>query len=181
MNSEKISLNGKWKLDYYSNKPYEGEIEPAFFIADTNNVEQDVDCVTECPVPGYFEDMLDLFRTTPLHTKLSWNPLYTLQRYPQAGYCPDMALPNPVGCFVYQRSFFVEKDKLGIDTDLYVGGAQNRLSAWVNGVYLGCHEGYSAEFFMNIPKGTLRCVFAVLSRRYNIYVISTFDKTLTHF
>jgi len=156
MNSEKISLNGKWKLDYYSNKPYDGEGEPAFFIADTNNVEQDVDCVTECPVPGYFEDMLDLFRTTPLHTKLSWNPLYTLQRYPQTGYCPDMALPNPVGCFVYQRSFFVEKDKLDLDTDLYVGGAQNRLSAWVNGVYLGCHEGYSAEFFMNIPKGTLK-------------------------
>ena len=141
MSKNRFSLNGKWKIDYWSDKPYAEESEPLFFISDTNNVEQDVDCVTECPVPAYFEDMTDIFRTTPLHTKLSWNPLYTLQRYPQAGYCPDMALPNPVGCFVYQRSFNVSADDTAYPSDLYVGGVQNRLSAWINGVYLGTHEG----------------------------------------
>lgn len=156
MKNNCLSLNGKWKIDYWSDKPYSEECEPIFFINDTNNVEQDVDCVTECTVPAYFEDMTDLFRTTPLHTKLAWNPMYTLQKYPQAGYCPDMALPNPVGCFVYQRDFQLSEKDISSPADLYVGGAQNRLSAWVNGVYLGCHEGYSCEFFMQIPDGTLR-------------------------
>ena len=156
MDNNRLSLNGKWKTDYWSDKPFVGDVEPLFFISDTNNVEQDVDCVTECPVPAYFEDILDILRTTPLHTKLSWNPMYTLQRYPQAGYCPDMALPNPVGCFVYQRSFNISADDAAYPSDLYVGGAQNRLSAWINGVYLGTHEGYSCEFFMNIPEGTLK-------------------------
>ena len=156
MKNNRLSLNGKWKIDYWSDKPYSEEREPIFFINDTNNVEQDVDCVTECTVPAYFEDMTDLFRTTPLHTKLAWNPMYTLQKYPQAGYCPDMALPNPVGCFVYQRSFELSEKDISHPADLYVGGAQNRLSAWVNGVYLGCHEGYSCEFFMQIPEGVLR-------------------------
>lgn len=156
MKQNVISLNGTWFVDYNSNKPYESEKEPFFFISDTNNVEQDVDCVTECQVPGYWEDMLDAFRSTPLHTKLTWNPMYTLQRYPQTGYCPDMALPNPVGCFVYQRRFDLSKGDVDISAELCVGGAQNRLSAWINGVYLGCHEGYSSEFFMTIPKGTLK-------------------------
>ena len=156
MDNNRLSLNGKWKIDYWSNEPYSGEAEPIFFISDTNNVEQDVDCVTECPVPAYFEDMTDIFRTTPLHTKLSWNPMYTLQKYPQAGYCPDMALPNPVGCFVYQRYVELSEKDISALADLYVGGAQNRLSAWINGVYLGTHEGYSCEFFMQIPEGTLK-------------------------
>ena len=153
---KKINLNGTWSIDYLSNQPYKSDKEPYFSVSETGNCEWDVDCVAKCPVPGYFEDMGDIFRSTPLHTKLSWNPLYTLQRYPQTGYCPDMALPNPVGCFCYVRSFSVsDADAFG-DAELYVGGAQNRLSAWINGVYLGTHEGYSCEFFMKIPEGTVK-------------------------
>ena len=72
-----ISLNGNWTVDYLSDLPYSGTGEPA--------LDPHSDSVTECPVPGYWEDMADLFRTTALHTKLHWNPLYTLQRSPQAG------------------------------------------------------------------------------------------------
>lgn len=149
------NLNGKWLIDYISSEPYESELEPKFFIAESGEAEMDADCVTEVDVPAYFEDMLGAFRSTPLHTKLNWNPLYTLQKYPQAGYCPDMALPNPVGCFMYQKKFTIDEEFAKVAAALKVGGVQNTLSAWINGVYLGKHEGYSSEFFMEIPQGAL--------------------------
>lgn len=65
-----------------------------------------------------------------------------------------MALPNPVGCFVYQRT--VNLDEIpACETELYIGGAQNTVSAWVNGVYLGRHEGYSAPFGFSVPADVL--------------------------
>ncbi|MBE6595137.1 MAG: hypothetical protein E7644_05000 [Ruminococcaceae bacterium] len=140
-----LSLNGKWKLDYLSDQPYRGEAEPA-------PTDEDAVCA---PVPGYWEDMVALFRTTPMHARLRWNPLYTLQRYPQAGYVPDMALPNPVGCFVYQRSFDL-RDITDGKALLRIGGAQNTVSAWINGRFLGRHEGYSAPFAFELPKDTLQ-------------------------
>ena len=69
-----ISLNGLWKLDWLSDAPYTASEEP--------QIRPGSDSVVSCPVPGYWEDLTDLFRTTALHTKLKWNPLYTLQRYP---------------------------------------------------------------------------------------------------
>ncbi|MBE6929691.1 MAG: hypothetical protein E7463_05360 [Ruminococcaceae bacterium] len=148
-----LSLNGKWLTDYISELPYTDAAEPQFPTvgADENRVSQAL-----CDVPGYWEDQYETFRTTYLHTKLHWNPLYTLQRYPQAGYVPDMALPNPVGCFMHQRRFTVGADSLSADTRLRIGGAQNTVSAWINGQYLGRHEGYSVEFYFDIPAGVLK-------------------------
>jgi len=147
-----LSLNGTWLVDHLSDEPYNSKEEAAF--AALNPLDKNNKSVTPLPVPGYWEDMADLFRSTPLHTKLKWNPLYTLQRYPQAGYVPDMALPNPVASLVYQKTFTLET--LDRENALYIGGAQNTVSAWINGVYLGRHEGYSAEFFFEIPEGTLK-------------------------
>ena len=42
-----------------------------------------------------------------------------------------------------------------LKSELAVGGAQNAVSAWINGQYLGRHEGYSAPFEMLIPDGLL--------------------------
>ncbi|MBQ8879889.1 MAG: hypothetical protein IJY69_03495 [Clostridia bacterium] len=145
-----ISLSGKWLIDYVCPEVYESESIPDI---DSENVARDKGSAVEVCVPGYFEDMLDTFRTTPLHARLSWNPTYTLQTYPQAGYCPDLTLPNPVGSFLYKRTFTL--GDIGKNPVLYVGGVQNTLSAWINGVYLGRHEGYSAEFTLDIPDGTL--------------------------
>ena len=92
-----LSLNGAWTLDYLSDTPYTDSTEPV--------IRSNSDSAVTAPVPGYWEDMADLFRTTALHTKLRWNPLYTLQRYPQAGYVPDMALPNILGNFFYREQF----------------------------------------------------------------------------
>ena len=151
--AEKLSLNGLWKVDYLSPEPYLSEEQPAFDIL---GQDQSISSVTPCRVPGYWEDQLDAFRLTSLHTKLHWNPLYTLQRYPQAGYVPDMALPNPVGCFVYQRTFRMPDQVLQHPTELRFGGVQNTVSVWINGAYLGRHEGYSAEFFFPVPQGILK-------------------------
>lgn len=146
----KISLNGVWDLDYISDAPYLSEEEPSVLCDKSNSAGK-----TKFPVPAYWEDELDRMRSTALHTKLSWNPLYTLQRYPQGGYCPDMALPNPVGSFAYNRKFVISDVTKYKDSVLYVGGAQNALSAWINGKYIGRHEGYSVEFTLKIPEGTL--------------------------
>jgi hypothetical protein len=129
-------------MDWLSDQPYTGEEEPM--------IPENSDSRLSCPVPGYWEDMIDLFCTTSLHTKIRWNPLYTLRRYPQAGYVPDMYLPNPVGCFVYQRSVRVDAPP-DADSELYIGGAQNTVSAWINGRYLGRHEGYSTPFSFPVP------------------------------
>lgn len=143
-----ISLNGTWLIDYLSNAPYAHTVEPEILLSPSK------ESATPCNVPGYWEDMLERFRTTALHYKLQWNPLYTLQRYPQTGYCPDMVLPNPVGCFVYRKDITLDAVP-DAETELAFGGVQNALSAWINGHYLGRHEGYSAPFAFPIPKGTL--------------------------
>ncbi|MBQ6824665.1 MAG: hypothetical protein IJP27_08415 [Clostridia bacterium] len=137
-----IDLNGFWRIDYLSEAPYTGEEEPSL-TADA----------AEVPVPGYWEDQMERFRSTPLHAKLHYNPLYTLQRYPQAGYVPDMALPNVVGCMVYARTLWVEEVAAA---ELWFGGVQNTVSAWINGVYLGRHEGYSACFSLQVPQAALK-------------------------
>ncbi len=161
-----LSLNGSWTLDWLSDQPYTGDEEP--------QIRENSDSAVSCPVPGYWEDLTDLFRTTALHTKLRWNPLYTLQRYPQAGYVPDMSLPNPVGCFVYQKNITLGAIPQG-EIELYIGGAQNTVSAWINGRYLGRHEGYSAPFGFAIPsealtEGANRITLAVSNHRLAGYM-----------
>ena len=147
MNTDML-LNGAWTLDYLSDTPYTDTAEPL--------ISPHSDSAVIAPVPGYWEDMADLFRTTALHTRLRWNPLYTLQRYPQAGYVPDMALPNPVGCFIFRKIVTITNEQMTGAAVLSVGGVQNTASAWINGQYLGRHAGYSAPFVFDIPAGCLQ-------------------------
>lgn len=60
--NDTISLNGNWHMDWLCDIPYTAEKEPTIRPAS--------DSAVSCPVPGYWEDMTDLFRTTALHTKL---------------------------------------------------------------------------------------------------------------
>lgn len=141
-----ISLNGIWRADFLSETPYKKTVEPAMCPKS--------DSVTAVPVPGYWEDMQELFQTTQLHKKLKINPLYSHQSYPQSGYCQDLFLPNTVGCLVYTHSCTLEQ--IPKNAQLYLGGVQNAVSAWVNGVYLGRHEGYSTPFAFSVPEGALK-------------------------
>lgn len=146
MMKHRISLNGIWRADYLSDMPYRQTVEPA--------ICPESDSVTAVPVPGYWEDMQELFQTTQLHKKLKINPLYWDQSYPQTGYCQDLFLPNPVGCLAYSHTFTL--NEISPNAQLYLGGAQNAVSAWINGAYLGRHEGYSTPFAFSIPEGVLK-------------------------
>jgi beta-galactosidase/beta-glucuronidase len=141
-----ISLNGDWSMQYLGKDVYSLNTEPqlteGYFY---NNA-----------VPCYWEDMLDAFRENPTHTSFTYNPHYTLQRYPQAGYVPDMALPTIVGTFLYTRKINLELCDIEGDVVLSVGGVQNALSAWINGKYLGKHEGYSSSFSFAAHKSILQ-------------------------
>lgn len=146
MNNPILSLSGIWQADYLSDTPYIQTAEP--IICPNSN------SVTQVPVPGYWEDMTELFQKTGLYEKLKINPLYTDQSYPQTGYCSDMFLKNPVGCLVYEKAFTLAETLP--NGHLHIGGAQNAVSAWINGKYLGHHEGYSAPFSFEIPENVLR-------------------------
>ena len=131
-----LSLSGDYKMRFIGSEPYYGEEAPSL----------EGGFVISGAVPAYFEDLMDEFRKNPIHTTLKYNPAYTLQRYPQAGYVPDMALPNISGCFAYQRAFSVDKSKLFPLCELRFGGVQNTASAWINGHFIGRHEGFSSDF-----------------------------------
>lgn len=137
-----LTLNGAWEMDYRQT-PWQGEALPEFegySIADA--------------VPGYWEDMTGCFQMAPFFRSLRINPEYGVQRYPIAEGPPDMALPNITGCFLYRRSFCcgdVERPSV-----VYFSGVQNAAKVWLNGVYLGAHEGYSTPFEMPIPAGCLQ-------------------------
>ena len=164
MSKNILSLSGNWRVDYLSSTPYTEVTEPV--ILDTS------DSVTTLPVPGYWEDMTQQLASTQLHRKLNINPLYTDQSYPMTGYCPDMYLPNPVGCLAYEKAFVLEN--VPQNAELFIGGVQNIVSAWVNGVYLGRHEGYCTPFAFSIPEGMLtvgenRVTLAVSNNRLQGY------------
>ncbi len=142
----RINLNGDWFMQYLGAEPYDGDAEP----------EVQEGYVIEQAVPGYWEDMMDKFREFPFHREFNYNPSYSLQRYPQTGYVPDMSLPNVLGSFMYKRQININKESLSGDLELYIGGAQNALSAWINGSYLGKHEGYSSDFSFPVSLDTVK-------------------------
>ena len=137
-----LSLNGTWRMDY-SEEKYASESLPEF---KGNLVEN--------AVPSYWEDMTESFQKTSFFRNLRINPEYGIQRYPIADTCPDMALPNIMGNFFYKRTFACEE--IEKNATLYFGGVMNAASVWLNGRFLGRHEGYSAPFELEIPDGLLQ-------------------------
>lgn len=140
----KISLNGEWEMRYDKNAAYTSQEEPDF-----------TGYIFKNAVPGYWEDMADQFATTLISYQLQTNPNYSLQRYPLVGDIHDMELPNIVGCFFYTRLINLDDYSDAEDIELYFGGVHNTVSAWINGHFLGRHEGYSAPTSFSIPKSAL--------------------------
>jgi len=156
------SLSGDWEMNYQQ-EIYRSEENPWRIGSNPGNSDEysgtekawERDDTMPDAIPGYWEDMTDKFALlTPYYLKLKINPDYGLQCYPIAGFAPDMALPNIVGNFFYRRSFTVED--VNTPAALWFGGVQNACSVWLNDVFLGRHEGYSAPFEMAIPAGVLR-------------------------
>ena len=140
---QSFSLNGSWIMDYSADNYCLNEL-PTFTHRQA---------LVEGAVPGYWEDMNAKFRKMPFYRFLKVNPEYGVQSYPIVGDCPDMALPNVMGTFFYQRTF-----NCATVTDgavIYFGGVQSAVSVWLNGTFVGRHEGYSTPFEMKIPEGLL--------------------------
>jgi len=143
-----FSLNGAWEMAY-SPERYDGKTNPF----DGKGMFTD-GTVIENAVPGFWEDMTESFLFAVFFGKLKINPEYGLQQYPISGTCPDMALPNVVGNFIYRCTF--DCDTPDIPSAIHFGGAQNTLSLWINDVYLGTHKGYSTPFEIKINDGVLK-------------------------
>lgn len=107
----------------------------------------------ENAVPGYWEDMTEQFLPAPFFGQLRINPEYGIQQYPIAGTAPDMALPYITGNFFYRRTFRYTGGYQ--PCAFHFEGVQNTLRLWLNGIYLGCHAGYSTPFEIPIPEGAL--------------------------
>ena len=142
MNYTAFSLNGVWSMDYSPEK-YLGVENP---WTDKENLVRNA-------VPGYWEDMTEIFARTDFYHKLRINPEYGIQQYPMTSMPPDMALPNIIGNFFYQRTFNCEN--ITDPCAIHFVGVQNAVSVWLNDVYLGRHEGYSAPFDFDIPAGLI--------------------------
>lgn len=142
MNYTSFSLNGAWFMDYTAEK-YLGTENP---WAGKENLVRNA-------VPGYWEDMTDVFPKTDFYHKLRINPEYGIQQYPMTALPPDMALPTIIGNFFYKRTFNCEN--ITDPCALHFTGVQNAVSVWLNDVYLGRHEGYSAPFDFDIPEGVI--------------------------
>ena len=131
-------------MKYLSNERY----------TDTKEPSMDGSFRVEFAVPAYFEDMQEIFRAAGIENDIAINPLYEVQTYPQTGYVNDMALPNYLGSFGYKKTFSLTE--ISPDTEIRFGGVQNTVLVWINGKYIGMHEGYSSEFSMKIPAEILK-------------------------
>ena len=150
MNYSSLLLNGTWVMSYkeeeYTDKVNPWENESLKLGAEAAAIEG--------AVPGYWEDMTDKFIYTPFYRGIRINSEYGIQKYPITGFAPDMALPNPVGNFFYQRTFVCENVKK--DAYLHFAGVQNKVMVWINGEFIGMHEGYSTPFDIKIPEGAIK-------------------------
>jgi len=140
-----FSLNGTWEMGYREYAYLDTE-DPWESQTDTG--------IVEAAVPGYWEDMTESFLYTPFYRHLRINPEYGLQQYPISDVAPDMALPNILGNFFYRRTFSCRA--VTAPAVLHFEGVQNAVSVWINGEFLGRHEGYSTPFDMEIPAGVIR-------------------------
>lgn len=168
-----VSLNGDWTMAYLGADAYSSEVEPEIRLGSSDPTSDGF--LIKDAVPAYWEDMTDKFRATRLHMYLRYNPLYTDQRYPQSGYVPDMALPNVVGSFGYTRTVNITAPVSAEEIRLYIGGAQNATSLWVNGHFIGRHEGYSSPFDFTVPRefltvGENRVTLSVSNTRLSGYM-----------
>ena len=167
MTYNSFSLNGAWEMSYsptvYTEKinPFDPKMHKTYFSSEKALIQN--------AVPGFWEDMTESFLHAPFFKNLKINPEYGLWQYPISGTCPDMALPNIMGNFIYRCSFDCED--ISLPSSIHFCGVQNTVSVWINDTYLGTHKGYSAPFEIEIKDG-------VLKEKDNIIVLSLSNLTL---
>ena len=135
-----VPLDGAWEMAY---RPYAHE------SVDYPRFEG---VKVEGAVPGYWEDMLDAFRTAGMKDEFRINPLYGRQRLPITGWADDTTLPNISGCFYYRRTVVLDRTDAAV---LAFEGVRNQVHVWINGQFVAFRAGFSTPFELNVPKGVL--------------------------
>lgn len=139
----RMSLDGAWEMAY---RPYDCE-SVAYPSFEGKTVEK--------AVPGYWEDMVPAFRAAGIRDEFRINPQYTKQMFPIFNAAEDLTLPNIRGCFLYRRTVQIDREGEG-RAFLAFEGVRNQVHAWVNGVFVAFHAGFSTPFELAIPEGVLR-------------------------
>ena len=138
---DSVSLDGRWEMAY---QPYAWEKldMPSFKGVAIENA-----------VPGYWEDMVSMFRAAGMKDDFRINPFYEVQKFPISGYASDTSLPNIYGCFFYRRT--VDLESAG-DAVLAFEGVRNQVHVWINGRFVAFRAGFSTPFELPIPQGILK-------------------------
>ncbi len=150
MQYQSFLLNGNWEMSY-QRKAYQG-MENPWNVSDMALSSKTA--FVSNAIPGYWEDMTEIFTSLPFADDIKINPEFGGQRYPMTGRCPDMALPNVMGNFFYRRTFDFKPS--GGEKTLYFEGVQNTVMVWLNDTYIGRHEGYSTPFELSVPENALK-------------------------
>ena len=135
-----INLCGKWEMLFSKEAPRKDMQLPKFNGA----------FAPENAVPGYFEDMVELFKTAPFYNDLVYNPEFKEIVYPISERVPDMTLKTIVGTFFYKKEVYIEAENKGKKFIFNCVGVQNRALLFVNGNFAGEHCGYSTPFSIDI-------------------------------
>ncbi len=137
---KEINLCGKWEMLYSKEEPSKEMTLPEFNLG----------FAPENAVPGYFEDMLDVFKNAPFFDELIYNPEFEEVVFPVTGTVPDMTLKTIVGTFFYKKEIDIDLGLKGKKFLFSCVGVQNRALLFVNGAFAGEHCGYCTPFSIDI-------------------------------
>ena len=145
-----LPLDGAWEMSYCSNA-WDSVACPKF-----------KGVAVAKAVPGFWENMVPALRAAGMKDAFRINPAYERQTIPMAQWANPITqwakfttLPNSYGCFLYRRTFTLERLPQR-PAFLAFDCVRNQVHAWVNGKFVAFRQGFSTPFELPIPKGVLR-------------------------
>ena len=138
-----IPLEGAWEMSYCSNA-WDSVACPKF-----------KGVAVAKAVPGFWENMVPALRAAGIKDAFRINPVYERQTIPMTQWAKCTTLPNIYGCFLYRRTFTLEKLQRR-PAFLAFDCVRNQVHAWVNGKFVAFRQGFSTPFELPIPDGVLR-------------------------
>lgn len=139
-----FSLEGEWDFAYQKAAPDLNAIQDEKFDGFPAKKSYEL----QMAVPGYWDDYEDrlVYGSFWSRDKLI-NPDYQPFTMPiGAGSPPDMSLPYLVGCGWYRKRFYAEESWKKKSVTLHVGGVIMEAYIWLNGRWIGYHEGHLTPF-----------------------------------
>ena len=138
-----VTLDGAWEMSYCSNA-WDSVACPRF-----------KGVAVAKAVPGFWENMVPALRAAGMKDAFRINPVYERQTIPMTQWAKCTTFPNIYGCFLYRRTFTLEKLPRR-PAFLAFDCVRNQVHAWVNGKFVAFRQGFSTPFELPIPKGIFR-------------------------